>query len=250
MLSHEMIAAVLTHLSIGRSSAEGVAPVMARYVDELHRGNDRFGLISREDAADPERLLSRHILDSIAPWRIVADLMGESGGRCLFDLGSGAGLPGIPLGYVLTAERPEVMDELMLVERRSKRVAFLLGVLPGLRCASSGVAPPKIRALESDTGDLPSREGERDRLTSATVVFRAYQQTSEALLAELSRVFGHATPVCALKGKAEQARTELNLLRQSRYAERSELHTLVVPGETAERSVLTWYTAGDNPRAV
>lgn len=248
MLSLDSITDHLTHLSLDRSQAERIAPVMARYVDELHRGNDRFGLISRDDAADPQRLLSRHILDSIAPLRIVADQLAQSGRRRLFDLGSGAGLPGIPLAYALKETHSGGLDEAVLVERRSKRVAFLLGILPGLRRTGDSAYAPKIRALEVDTGQLPSREGET--LRSALVVFRAYQQTGEELLSEISRVFGPATPVCAFKGKTEQAQTELDLLRRSPYVEREELHSVAVPGDTVERSVLTWYTAADTARSV
>lgn len=243
MLSHDMITHELVHLSIERPAAERIAPVMARYVDELYRGNDRFGLISREDAADPQRLLRRHILDSIAPWRIVADLLEASGRRRLFDLGSGAGLPGIPLASVLSHARPGILDEVVLVERRSKRVAFLLGVLPGLRRAGGDATAANIRALEVDTAHLPTREP--NPLSDAAVVFRAYQQTSEELLRQLVRVFGPAAPVCALKGKTEQTQAELHLLHASPHADGGEIHTVAVPGNTAERSVLTWYTAED-----
>ncbi|HKK48647.1 MAG TPA: RsmG family class I SAM-dependent methyltransferase [Alkalispirochaeta sp.] len=252
MLSHDSVVEGLIDLDVERGAAELLAPVMARYVDELHRNNDRFGLIGREDAADPQRLLSRHILDSIAPWRHVAQLVAESGGRTLYDLGSGAGMPGIPLGYALSAHYPGVLDEVVLVERRSKRVAFLLGVLPGLQRIWAGEYSLAIRAVETDTSNLPAKSGGRhlngrpreaqpDALRSAVVVFRAYQQTGDALLAELAHVFVPGTPVCALKGKSEHARAELAVLQESSHAERAELHELAIPGEQAERSVLTWY---------
>ncbi|MFW5828000.1 MAG: RsmG family class I SAM-dependent methyltransferase, partial [Alkalispirochaeta sp.] len=119
MLSHDSIVEHLMGLDLERAPAERIAPVMARYVEELHRNNDRFGLIGREDAADPQRLLSRHVLDSIVPWRIVARLAAESGARTLYDLGSGAGMPGVPLGYTLAAQESHALDEVVLVERRS-----------------------------------------------------------------------------------------------------------------------------------
>lgn len=245
MLSQESMVERLMGLALERGAAELLAPVMTRYVDELHRNNDRFGLIGREDAADPQRLLNRHILDSIAPWRHVAQLVAESGGRTLYDLGSGAGMPGIPLGYALSAHHPGVLDEVVLVERRSKRVAFLLGVLPGLQRMWAGEDPPTVRAVETDTGSLPSHAVARSRgaaVSSAVVVFRAYQQTGDALLAELAHVFVPGTPVCALKGKSEHARAELAVLQESSHVERAELHELAIPGEQAERSVLTWYS--------
>jgi 16S rRNA (guanine527-N7)-methyltransferase len=247
MLSPDSMIDDLTYLSLDRAAAQRIAPAMTRYVEELHRGNDRFGLIGRDDAADPQRLVSRHILDSIAPWPIVAELMVKSGRTRLYDLGSGAGLPGIPLAYALSQQPAVGLEEAVLVERRSKRVAFLLGVLPGLRRAYGDSGSPRIRALELDTGQLPSHE--RELLGSAVVVFRAYQQTNEDLLGELSRVFGPGTPVCAFKGKSEHARIELELLRESSHAEEGSVHVVSVPSDVAERSVLTWYTA-DNRRPV
>jgi 16S rRNA (guanine527-N7)-methyltransferase len=72
-----------------------------------------FGLISRADAT---RLWERHILDSL---RAVACLGPEHLGGALADLGSGAGLPGIPVAIALPAVR------MTLVEPRVRRAAFL-----------------------------------------------------------------------------------------------------------------------------
>ncbi|MFW5695251.1 MAG: RsmG family class I SAM-dependent methyltransferase [Alkalispirochaeta sp.] len=250
MLSHEVIRETLAPLAVDPAAAELIAPVMARYVDELHRNNDRFGLIGRDDAADPYRILSRHILDSIAPWRIVVQLMENFGRRTIYDLGSGAGMPGIPLGYTVAAHRPEALDDVVLVERRSKRVAFLLGVLPGLRRTWTGSHPLAMRVVETDTGDLSFHETRPASLNSAVVVFRAYQQTGDALLSELSRVFAPGTPVCALKGRSEQVHRERTVLENSPYAEHSAIHVLSSPSSDTERSALTWRIAGDEGRSV
>jgi 16S rRNA (guanine527-N7)-methyltransferase len=69
------------------------------------------GLIARSDSG---RLLERHLLDSLRPVPLF-----RSSDRLVYDLGSGAGLPGIPLGIALPRCR------FTLAEARSKRSAFL-----------------------------------------------------------------------------------------------------------------------------
>lgn len=84
--------------------------VISRYVDILtDRGIDR-GLIGPREVP---RLWDRHILNSVA----IADLIPE--GSSVVDVGSGAGLPGIPLAIA----RPDL--RVTLVEPLLRRVTFL-----------------------------------------------------------------------------------------------------------------------------
>ena len=237
--------------SVGVSQAQQVvaAPVLLHYLKELQRGNPRFGLISREDAGDEDRLLNRHILDSAAVSATVAPLL--EGRQRIYDLGSGAGLPGIPLAAVLAShDRSPV--ETVLVERRSKRTAFLLGLVPGLMRRAREAATTsanrgeqqrtvlQLRVLEADATRLQDREGER--LSGCVVVFRAYRQTTAELLRDLSATFPPGTPVCALKGRWETVEQEIRILEASAQAESVAAERVSVPGVAAERSVLTWVT--------
>jgi len=79
------------------------------YMRLLEHWNSKFNLVSRRDV---ERLLSRHILDSlsISQW-----LRGER----VLDVGSGPGLPGIPLAMV-NADR-----QFLLVDRSARKTRFL-----------------------------------------------------------------------------------------------------------------------------
>ncbi|MDE2599124.1 MAG: 16S rRNA (guanine(527)-N(7))-methyltransferase RsmG [Rhodocyclaceae bacterium] len=66
---------------------------------------------------DPEEMLAHHLLDSL----VVAPLLpmnGSSGPLTLADVGSGGGLPGIPLAIA----RPEI--QVTLIETSSKKSAF------------------------------------------------------------------------------------------------------------------------------
>ena len=81
------------------------------YAAILIRANARFNLISRS-AMTPDSLLERHLLDSL---RAAEHLLGTK----VADVGSGAGLPGIPLAIA----RPEL--DIRLIERSARRCDFL-----------------------------------------------------------------------------------------------------------------------------
>ena len=79
------------------------------YVDMLHKWNKAYNLTS---VRDPNKMLVRHILDSIV---VAPHLQGER----FIDVGTGPGLPGIPLSIV----RPEC--QFTLLDSLGKRVRFL-----------------------------------------------------------------------------------------------------------------------------
>ncbi len=82
------------------------------YAALLSRWNQAFNLISRQDL---HRLLSRHLLDSLAllPW------LDDAPAGPVADLGSGGGLPGIPLAIA----RPE--RAMTLIDRSARKTRFL-----------------------------------------------------------------------------------------------------------------------------
>jgi 16S rRNA (guanine527-N7)-methyltransferase len=92
------------------------------------------GLIARADISDLDR---RHILDSL---RGAPLLPGST--RAVADLGSGAGLPGIPLAVAL----PHVA--FTLVDSRRRRVAFL-------ELSTEQLGLPNVTVVESRVEDLP-----------------------------------------------------------------------------------------------
>jgi 16S rRNA (guanine527-N7)-methyltransferase len=79
--------------------------------DLLRRRAIPLGMISR---ADGSTLFDRHVLDSLRARRCL-----RADDRLLADIGSGAGLPGLPLAIA----RPDV--HVALIEQRRKRAAFL-----------------------------------------------------------------------------------------------------------------------------
>lgn len=77
----------------------------------LTQANSRFNLLSRR-AVRLENLLEQHLLDSLRAGEYLS-------GPSVADVGSGAGLPGIPLAIL----RPEL--NMRLIERSARRCDFL-----------------------------------------------------------------------------------------------------------------------------
>jgi 16S rRNA (guanine527-N7)-methyltransferase len=97
-------------------------PLAERYAEMLAgRGIDR-GVIGPREA---DRLWDRHLLNSAALGELIPE------GVRLLDLGSGAGLPGIPLAIA----RPDLT--IVLLESMARRVAWLLEVITELDLAVS-----------------------------------------------------------------------------------------------------------------
>jgi 16S rRNA (guanine527-N7)-methyltransferase len=84
--------------------------IASRYVDILTGKGIEWGLIGPREG---DRIWDRHVLNSVA----LADLIPE--GSTVVDVGSGAGLPGIPLAI----HRPDV--QVTLLEPLLRRATFL-----------------------------------------------------------------------------------------------------------------------------
>ncbi|HXJ67094.1 MAG TPA: 16S rRNA (guanine(527)-N(7))-methyltransferase RsmG [Actinomycetota bacterium] len=99
---------------------------LTAYADLLRKRAVPFGMLGPHEA---DRIVPRHVVDSL---RAVAPLA-SVGPRSAVDLGSGAGLPGIPLAVAL----PDVA--FTLAEPRGKRAAFLELVVERLELSNVSV---------------------------------------------------------------------------------------------------------------
>lgn len=102
--------------ALGVELADGALRDLATFLDELELWNARVNLVGQHDRAT---LIDRHLVDSLAAVPLLRLLGGD---LRIADLGSGAGLPGIPLAIALM---PRAM---LLVEPRRKRASFLRAV--------------------------------------------------------------------------------------------------------------------------
>ncbi len=102
------------------------------YVELLERWNAAYNLTA---VRDPAEMVTRHLLDSLA-------IAPHVTGATLADLGSGAGLPGIPLAIMAPAR------EILLVDSNGKKARFLREAVRKLVLANTRVAESRVENVE------------------------------------------------------------------------------------------------------
>ena len=103
------------------------------YLDLVEKWNRVYNLTA---VRERDRMVSHHVLDSLA---VAPHVSGDS----LLDVGSGAGLPGIPLAIA----RPEL--EVTLLESNHKKASFLTQVTIELGLENAGVVAARVEAWEA-----------------------------------------------------------------------------------------------------
>jgi 16S rRNA (guanine527-N7)-methyltransferase len=169
-------------------------PLARRYVELLLTAGVERGIIGPREH---ERVWDRHLANSAA----LASLIPEA--VRVVDVGSGAGLPGIPIALL----RPDL--EVELLEPMQRRVDFLVEALAAL--GLDRVAVRRGRAPDDLTGD-------RDTV----VVARAVAPLSKLVTATRPVLVAGGT-VLAIKGQAAQA--EIDTVRAEKQPVRLELLT-------------------------
>ncbi|NUO76952.1 MAG: 16S rRNA (guanine(527)-N(7))-methyltransferase RsmG [Lysobacter sp.] len=121
-------------------SALALDPALAAplldYLALLARWNRTYNLTA---VRDPQEMVTKHLLDSLAMHPYV-DAIARDGGA-LADLGTGAGLPGIPLAIVKPGLR------VTLVESNGKKARFMREALRTLGLKDARVAESRIEAF-------------------------------------------------------------------------------------------------------
>ncbi len=172
------------------------------YLDLLAKWNRTYNLTAVRDPAD---MVSRHLLDSLAVLPFVQ-------GKSLADLGSGAGLPGIPQAIA----RPHVA--VTLVESNGKKARFLREAIRSLPLANVAV----------DQGRVQDAAGAFDTITA-----RAFASLPD-MLAWAGHLLAPDGRWLALKGRADPA--ELGAIPADFRV--VAVHDLSVPGTDGERCVI------------
>ena len=182
-----------------------LAPPLLAYLDLLARWNRTYNLTA---VRDPREMVPRHILDSLA---MNAYLDGIA---TLADLGTGPGLPGIPLAIA----RPGL--RVTLVEANGKKARFLREAVRTLGLANAEVAESRIEALD--------RPGTFDAITARAL----------ATLPQILEFGGHLLApggkLLAMKG----ARPDEEIAALPRGWRLETLHRLTVPGLDGERHLV------------
>lgn len=172
------------------------------YLALLAKWNQAYNLTAVRDATE---MVPRHLLDSLAALPYIH-------GTSLADIGSGGGLPGIPLAIA----RPDL--NITLIESNGKKARFL-------REAARSLPLPNVRVIEAR---VQMAAGLFD-----TVTCRAFASLQDMLLwgAHLLAPGGRWL---ALKGRLD--RDELAAIPPDFRVE--AIHSLTVPGVDGERCVI------------
>ena len=116
------------------------------YVVLIEKWNRSINLVSRQDT---DRLISRHVLDSLSVSHLLK-------GKVVVDVGTGAGFPGVPLAIV----NPE--RAFTLCDRMAKRVRFLQVVKSQLQLSN-------VKLIEQDLAQAKSWSTPADTILARAV---------------------------------------------------------------------------------
>lgn len=178
-----------------------LAPPLLAYLDLLAHWNRRFNLTA---VRDPAQAVTRHLLDSLAALPHLA-------GPRLLDLGSGAGLPGVPVALA------RLDWEVVLLERNGKKARFLTQVALTLPLAN-------VTVVQVDAGRYRPAAG------FDTITARAVAELSP-LLRQARPLLAPGGQLVALKGRYPEA--EMAALDSADVS--WVCHALAVPGLDAPR---------------
>lgn len=119
---------------------------LLNYVDLLGRWNVAYNLTA---VRDPLEMVTRHLLDSLA---VATWVRGDR----VVDIGSGAGLPGIPLAIV-SADLQAPNRRYLLVDSNGKKARFLRAAVRELALGNVEVAESRVEAIAGEFDCVTSR---------------------------------------------------------------------------------------------
>lgn len=182
----------LENLSLPESDYPLLEEKLRLYMKELLLFNAAYDLVGADNEKD---IIIHHLLDSLAGVHHIEKLFSEQQDTItpeIADIGSGGGLPGIPLALAL----PHI--NFTLVERMSKRCAFLENSVAILNLKN-------VTVINSQVEQIPTN-------TFHVATFRAFRPLDKKMIKTLLRVIKPAGFLAAYKGKTEAINTEMEAI--------------------------------------
>lgn len=181
------------------------------YLALLLKWNKAFNLTA---IRDPEEMVSRQLLDSFSILKLVK-------GNRVLDIGTGPGLPGIPLAIAL----PE--RQFTLLDSNGKKTRFVQQAITSLGLKNANVVRERVEAFQPDIG--------YDTITSRAFASLAkIVQLTSHLMVDTGRLV-------AMKGvDPVEERDELKMTGMT-----VETVRLFVPQTSGERHAVLIYRSGD-----
>ncbi len=209
---------------------EACAPLakkMEAYIKEIVLFNSAYNLTN---TSDHDELVTRHILDSLVAYGEIAQLAagaagagaaGEEAQLTFADIGSGGGLPGIPLAAAFMLAGSPVQWQ--LVERMEKRCAFLENCAAILGLKNVTVVNSEAERLMPEAYDL--------------ITFRAFRPLDKKMTKTLLRIVRPSGHLCAYKAKLSSIQEEMEGIKS--LVPDYRIAPLSVPGlEDSERNLV------------
>ena len=221
----------LTQCGIPEGAAPALAEKMEAYIKEIILFNSAYNLTN---TSDRDELVVRHIFDSLAAWGKIKLVLECPQSGCIettgttaetltiADIGSGGGLPGIPLAAAFqTAGIQNVRFE--LVERMEKRCSFLENCAAILGLKNVTVVNSEAERVDAEAYDL--------------ITFRAFRPLDKKMTKTLLRIVKAGGYLCAYKAKAASIKEEMDGI--AALVPQYEVVPLTVPGlEDSERNLV------------
>ncbi len=190
--------------TLGLESSERVLRLLLKYIGLLNKWNTRFNL---SGITDIESMVSRHLLDSLSLNRFLA-------GTRFVDIGSGAGLPGIPLA-ILNPQK-----QFVLIDSNGKKTRFLFEVKTTLGLTNISIENCRIEHYQSPQQiDM--------------VMCRAFS-TLEDVVTKAQHLLSSGSALLAMKGRYP----EQEILSLPDDFEITRVVKLEIPGNESQRHLI------------
>lgn len=191
---------------MGIELASSAPEKLIDYLGLLSHWNRSFNLTA---IRDPREMLSKHLLDSLSVQPFI-------GAGLVADVGSGAGLPGIPLAIALPETR------FVLIDSNGKKTRFLTQARITLGLDNVEIIQQRVEAY------FPIRDDHR--IYFDTVIARAYAGSRD-IIKNTAHLHKPETRILIMQGKLDESIDVPGyVLKQS--------HTLNIYGLEAERHLL------------
>ncbi len=162
---------------------------LEKYIKELELFNSAYDLTNAENKED---IIIKHVLDSLSAQKKLVSLI-KSPDVKIADIGSGGGLPGIPLALSLKDYN------ITLVERMSKRCAFLENCTAILGLKNVTVENLEAERVPANSFDI--------------IVFRAFRPLDKKMIKTLAKMVKPEGYILAYKAKSEKITEEMEAIK-------------------------------------
>ena len=186
-----------------------IGNILLNFCKLIQKSNKLYNLTS---IIQTEEMLSKHILDSLSINYLIK-------GKNVLDIGSGAGLPGIPLAVI----NPDI--NFLLLDSNNKKIIFLNHVKINLNIKNIDLVHARIEDFNND-------------VRFDTIICRSYASLSKIYLNSKKHLKDRGI-IIAMKGK--EPYQELKELREISKDICVDVKSLNVPGLVAERHAIIIY---------